>query len=55
MEKKKISLEELYNLLDFPAEVVERLKQVELDEDEETLRDIRLLIDPENGRMRGHA
>ena len=33
MEKKKISLEELYNLLDFPAEVVERLKQVELDED----------------------
>ena len=47
MEKKKISLEELYNLLDFPAEVVERLKQVEPDEDEETLRDIRLLIDPE--------
>ena len=51
MEKKKISLEELYNLLDFPAEVVERLKQVEPDEDEETLRDIRLLIDP--GKWQG--
>lgn len=47
MEKKKISLEELYTLLDFPAEVVERLGQVQLDEDEETLRDIHLLTDSE--------
>ena len=47
MQKKKISLEELYKLLDFPAEVVERLEQVELGEDEETLRDIHLLADPE--------
>ena len=47
MDKKKISLEELYNLLDFPAEVVERLEQIQLDEDEETWRDIHLLTDPE--------
>ena len=37
MQKKKISLEELYKLLDFPAEVVERLGQVHLDEDEGTM------------------
>ena len=47
MEQKKISLEELYNLLDFPAEVVERLGQVQLDEDEGTMCDIHLLTDRE--------
>ena len=47
MQKKKISLEELYKLLDFPAEVVERLGQVQLDEDEETMCDIHLLTDRE--------
>ena len=31
MEKERISLEELYKLLDFPAEVVERLGQVQLE------------------------
>ncbi len=47
MQKKKISLEELYKLLDFPAEVVERLGQVQLDEDEGTMCDIHLLTDRE--------
>lgn len=48
MEKEKISLERLYRLLEFPAEIVERLGQVHLEEDEETKRDIHLLVDPEN-------
>lgn len=47
MQKKKISLEELYKLLDFQAEVVERLGQVQLDEDEGTMCDIHLLTDRE--------
>ena len=33
MEKERISLEELYKLLEFPAEVVERLGQIQQDED----------------------
>lgn len=55
MEKERISLEKLYKLLEFPAEVVERLGRVQLDKDEETMRDIHLLADRENGRVRGHA
>ena len=47
MQKKKISLEELYKLLEFPSEVVERLGRVQLDKDEETMRDIHLLADRE--------
>ena len=33
MEKERISLVELYKLLEFPSEVVERLERVRLDED----------------------
>ena len=47
MEKERISLEKLYKLLEFPAEVVERLGRVQLDKDEETMRDIHLLADRE--------